>query len=43
VRDGLGFTAVLGAGFGILAGLAKGVAWSARRCPQTSSRDGLNS
>ena len=31
VRDGLGFTAVLGAGFGILAGLAKGVAWSARR------------
>ncbi len=31
VRDGLGFTAVLGAGFGILAGLAKAVAWAARR------------
>ncbi len=31
LRDGLGFTAVLGAGFGILAGLAKVVAWAARR------------
>lgn len=31
LRDGLGFTAVLGAGFGILGGLAKLVAWSARR------------
>ncbi len=31
VRDGLGFTAVLGAGFGILGGLAKFTAWSARR------------
>ena len=31
LRDGLGFTAVLGAGFGILGGLAKVVAWSARR------------
>ncbi len=31
LREGLGFTAVLGLGFGILAGLAKLVAWSARR------------
>lgn len=31
LRDGLGFTAVLAAGFGVLAGLAKVVAWSARR------------
>ena len=31
VRDGLGFTAVLGAGFAILGGLAKLVAWAARR------------
>ncbi|MCX6955218.1 MAG: ABC transporter permease [Verrucomicrobia bacterium] len=31
VRDGLAFTAVLGVSFGLLAGLAKGVAWSARR------------
>ena len=31
VREGLGFTAVLGAGFGILGGLAKLTAWSARR------------
>jgi putative ABC transport system permease protein len=31
VRDGLGFTVVLGAGFGVLAGLAKVTAWSARR------------
>lgn len=31
VRDGLGFTVVLGVGFAILAGLAKFVAWSARR------------
>ncbi len=31
VRDGLGFTAVLAAGFGILGGLAKLTAWSARR------------
>ncbi|MBI5690937.1 MAG: ABC transporter permease [Verrucomicrobia bacterium] len=31
LRDGLGLTAVLGAGFAILAGLAKAVAWSARR------------
>ncbi len=31
VRDGLGFTAVLGAGFGILGALAKLTAWSARR------------
>ncbi len=31
LRDGLGFTAVLGAGFGILGGVAKLVAWSARR------------
>ncbi|MFA6046521.1 MAG: FtsX-like permease family protein, partial [Phycisphaerales bacterium] len=31
LRDGLGFTVVLGAGFGVLAGLAKLVAWSARR------------
>jgi putative ABC transport system permease protein len=31
LRDGLGFTVVLGVGFGILAGLAKLVAWSARR------------
>lgn len=31
LRDGLGFTAVLGAGFAILGGLAKLVAWSARR------------
>lgn len=31
LRDGLGFTAVLGAGFGLLAGLAKVVAWAARR------------
>ncbi len=31
LRDGLGFTAVLGAGFALLAGLAQGVAWSARR------------
>ena len=31
VREGLGFTAVLGVGFGILAGLAKLTAWSARR------------
>jgi putative ABC transport system permease protein len=30
-RDGLGFTAVLGAGLGVLAALAKLVAWSARR------------
>ena len=30
-RDGLGFTAVLAAGFGILAGLAKLVSWAARR------------
>ena len=30
VRDGLGFTAVLAAGFGILAALAKLVAWAAR-------------
>lgn len=31
VRDGLGFTAVLAAGFGILGALAKLVAWGARR------------
>ena len=31
LRDGLGFTAVLAAGFGILGGLAKLVAWSARK------------
>lgn len=31
VRDGIGFTLVLGTGFGILAGLAKVVAWSARK------------
>ena len=31
VRDGLGFTAVLAAGFAILGGLAKLVAWSARK------------
>ena len=31
VRDGLGFTVVLAAGFAILAGLAKVVAWAARR------------
>ncbi len=31
LRDGLGFTAVLGAGFAILGGLAKLVEWSARR------------
>ena len=31
VRDGIGFTVVLGVGFGVLAGLAKLVAWSARR------------
>ncbi len=31
LRDGLGFTAVLAAGFAILAGLAKLVAWAARR------------
>ncbi len=31
LRDGLAFTAVLGAGFGILGGLAKFVAWAARR------------
>jgi putative ABC transport system permease protein len=30
-RDGLGFTAVLAGGFGILAGLANVVAWAARR------------
>lgn len=31
LRDGLGFTAVLAVGFGVLAGLAKLVAWAARR------------
>jgi putative ABC transport system permease protein len=31
VREGLGFTAVLAAGFAVLAGLAKFVAWAARR------------
>lgn len=31
LRDGLGFTAVLGASFSLLAGLAQVVAWSARR------------
>ncbi|MBM3855712.1 MAG: FtsX-like permease family protein, partial [Verrucomicrobia bacterium] len=31
LRDGLGFTAVLGFGFATLGGLAKAVAWSARR------------
>lgn len=31
LRDGLGFTAVLGAGFAILSGLAKVVVWAARR------------
>ncbi len=31
LREGLGFTLVLGAGFGVLAALAKGVAWSARK------------
>ena len=31
LRDGLGFTAVLAGGFAVLAGLAKGVAWAARR------------
>jgi putative ABC transport system permease protein len=30
-RDGLSFTAVLAGGFGLLAGLAKGVTWSVRR------------
>jgi putative ABC transport system permease protein len=30
-RDGLGFTVVLAAGFGVLAGLAKLVSWAARR------------
>jgi putative ABC transport system permease protein len=30
-RDGLGFTLVLAAGFGVLAGLAKLVSWAARR------------
>jgi putative ABC transport system permease protein len=31
LREGLGFTAALAGGFAVLAGLAKGVAWSARR------------
>jgi putative ABC transport system permease protein len=31
LREGLGFTAVLAAGFALLAGLAKAVAWAARR------------
>lgn len=31
LRDGLGFTAALGGGFAVLAGLAKLVAWSARK------------
>jgi putative ABC transport system permease protein len=31
LRDGLAFTAVLGVGFGILGGMAKFVAWAARR------------
>jgi putative ABC transport system permease protein len=31
LRDGLGFTAVLGGGFAMLAGLAKLVSWAARR------------
>jgi len=31
LREGLGFTVVLGAGFGVLAALAKGVAWAARK------------
>ncbi|MGH7957193.1 MAG: ABC transporter permease [Opitutaceae bacterium] len=31
LRDGLGFTAVLAGGFAVLAGMAKAVAWAARR------------
>lgn len=33
LRVGLGFAAVLGAGFGVLAAVAKAVAWAARRVP----------
>jgi putative ABC transport system permease protein len=36
LRVGLGFAAVLGAGFGALAGVAKAVAWGARRMPLRS-------
>lgn len=32
VQIGLGFAAALGAGFAVLAGVAQGVAWVARRC-----------